>query len=1320
MHGHGCPQRVGQNLRGGDGADGADVALRGRPRSIGRLLPAIGCSLILAAHALATDSTMRLRLVWGGGEARAWQGEIALRQGKVDAPAPLGMAPDEPGSMWLAHGKLRFDARTPRDFDGVDLTVQGDASDTLLVTIQPAGNPRGLKSIQIPLSELIAGARDEALDDRRNRLQVRRAPGGCLEVESPRRIMVFSPGEGYEFTVRLNQPEVAEGASLRVQMQLAASGTQDALWSDVQTVQWTNTSGPWIWPVRITVPESEGVYDVQIGVTHDDLRSRIGLKRTVASRKIQLVVLDPLRESSGGLSWEVETELDVSHPSWWQRVTNLQVPSVPNLQMPSLQMPGLPWSESGIWPKTAGNAAKSASGRVEGQLQMHALGRLLQLPPVEPHRGPAWTAYPLSLSKVNQPHLLEVEYPSDMPQSLLVSLLEVTSSGAYVPIGVDSGLCVNEQASERRPQWLKHRLLFWPRSSQCVVLLANPSAKYNATFGKLRVLTGAGCLPPASAERVEGGRPVLAYLDKPFYARTFSAVEEFDAWNQRGFESWSTFYHAGERWTEYLRFAGYTGAMMSVASEGGALYDSPHLQPTPRYDGGTFLTEGHDPYRKDVLELLLRQFDRAGLQFVPAIDFSTPLPELEALLRENGPEAAGISPQGPDSAGPQRPSSGQAPRYNLLHPRVQQEMLRVVRELAWRCAAHPSFHGLALQLSSRGYALLPAEEWGMDDYTMAQFALATGVRVPEVRGGSLAARKAFLLSPQHQETWFTWRASVVHAFHRALAREVAAVQPAARLYLATGGLFDSPQARDRLRPSLKAQDVVGPLLLEWGLDLRQLKETPQIVFLPPGLESPLRSVGSRSVELLLEQSPAMAGLAQFSPLRAALVYRGGEETSLRMESDQVPQQLTIVPVATPSDDLARRLLAQAVAERDVTMLVSGGWQIPLGQEDATREFHSVLSQLPAEAFQTMPGVAQPVVVRTLSLPDRTYVYAVNDSSWPVRLQMHLSAPPQAKVLRLGGQVGVEDLPRSEHGALWSAELHPYELAGLCILAGRVTIHEPRVDLDGGVAESLKRWKDELSLRVAALRETPARNDVLNGGFDMPASESGAAAHWALLPARGASAIVDTERKFSGEASLRLQSNGPVAVLLSDEFAAPRTGRIAVSLRVRVADPARQPTLRLALEGEYQGKPYVRPTVLGSGGAPLDHHWGHFLFAVEDLPFEGLSSLRVRFELLGPGEAWLDSVEVSDLAFDETERMELSKLVTLAGIKLSKEQFGDCHRVLNSYWPRYLMAYVPPLDESATTPTSRLPPAPTSKPTEPPQAEPSWRSRFRRFLPDLGR
>ncbi len=1317
MHGHGCPNRMGRPPRG---ADGAASALRGRLPWIGRLLQTIVCLVFVATHALAADSTMRLRLVWGGGEGRAWQGEIALQQGRVEAPSPLGLAPDEPGSMWLDHGKLRFDARTPRDFDGVDLTVQGDPGDTLQVTIQPAGNPRGLKSIQIPLSELIAGGRDEALDDRQNRLQVRRAPGGCLEVESSRRLMVFSPGEGYEFTVRLNQPGAAEGTSLRVQMQLAASGTQDVLWSDAQTVQWTNSSGPWIWPVRMTVPEPEGVYDVQIAVTHDDLRSRIGLKRTIASRKMQLVVLDPRRESSGALSWEVETELDVSHPSWWQRVTNLQVPSVPNLQMPALQVPGLPWSPSGIWPKTAANAAKSVSGRVESQTQMHALGRLLQLPPLEPHRGPAWTAYSLSLSKLNQPHLLEVEYPSDVPQALLVSLVEVTASGAYVPIGVDTGFCVNEQASDRRPQWLKHRLLFWPRSSQCVVLLANPSAKHRATFGKLRVLTGTGRLPPASAERVEGGRPVLAYLEKPFYARTFSAVEEFDAWNQRGFESWSTFYHAGERWTEYLRFAGYTGAMISVASEGGALYDSPHLQPTPRYDGGTFLTEGHDPYRKDVLELLLRQFDRNGLQFVPAIDFSTPLPELEALLRENHPDAAGISPVGPDGAWPQRLSSGQAPRYNLLHPRVQQEMLRVVRELAWRCAAHPSFNGLALQLSARGYALLPADEWGMDDYTIAQFERATGVRVPEGRGGSIAARKTFLLSPQHQETWFTWRASVVHDFHAALAREVAAVQPSARLYLATSGLFDSPQARDRLRPSLKTQDVVGALLLELGLDLRQLKETPQIVFLPPGLESPLRSVGSRSVELQLEQSPAMASLQQFSPHRTALVYRGGEETELRMEGDQGHQRLALVPVATPSDDLARRLMAQAVSERDVTMLVAGGWQIPLGQEDATREFHTVLSQLPAEAFQTMPGVTQPVVVRTLSLSDRTYVYAVNDSSWPVRLQMYLTAPPQAQVLRLGGQVVVEELPRNEQGALWSVELRPYDLAGLCILAGRVTFHTPRVELDGGVADALNRWKEELSLRVAALRETPPRSDVLNGGFDMPASESGATAHWTLLPARGTSAMVDTERKFGGQASLRLQSNGPVAVLLSDEFAAPRTGRIAVSLRVRVADPARQPTLRLALEGEYQDKPYVRPTVLGSGGAPLDHHWGHFLFAVEDLPFEGLSPLRVRFELLGPGEAWVDSIEVSDLAFDETERKELSKLVTLAGIKLRKEQFGDCHRVLSGYWPRYLMAYVPPLDEITTAPTSRLPTASPTKPTEPPPPEPGWRDRFRRFLPDLGR
>ncbi len=52
---------------------------------------------------------------------------------------------------------------------------------------------------------------------------------------------------------------------------------------------------------------------------------------------------------------------------------------------------------------------------------------------------------------------------------------------------------------------------------------------------------------------------------------------------------------------------------MTVLADGSTIYPSRLLEPTPRYDTGVYFASGQDPYRKDVLELLFRLFDREGL-----------------------------------------------------------------------------------------------------------------------------------------------------------------------------------------------------------------------------------------------------------------------------------------------------------------------------------------------------------------------------------------------------------------------------------------------------------------------------------------------------------------------------------------------------------------------------------------------------------------------------------------------------------------------------------------------------------------------------------
>ena len=194
---------------------------------------------------------------------------------------------------------------------------------------------------------------------------------------------------------------------------------------------------------------------------------------------------------------------------------------------------------------------------------------------------------------------------------------------------------------------------------------------------------------------------------------------------------------------------------------------------------------------------------------------------------------------------------------------------------------------------------------------------------------------------------------------------------------------------------------------------------------------------------------------------------------------------------------------------------------------------------------------------------------------------------------------------------------------------------------------------------AALRNPPPLDVVANPGFERPAGGDGPIPDWAITHCNQASIQLDKSEKHGGQQSVKLASTGPVACLVSRPFAAPATGRLSMSVWLRVADAARQPPLRLAMEGKLHGRDYYRyapvglPPGPGQPSVPLLPKWGQYIFQVDDLPLEGLTSLRVRFDLMGPGEVWVDDVQVFGLAFSRSEMVELSKLIALADVKLQQ-------------------------------------------------------------------
>ena len=134
--------------------------------------------------------------------------------------------------------------------------------------------------------------------------------------------------------------------------------------------------------------------------------------------------------------------------------------------------------------------------------------------------------------------------------------------------------------------------------------------------------------------------------------------------------------------------------------------------------------------------------------------------------------------------------------------------------------------------------------------------------------------------------------------------------------------------------------------------------------------------------------------------------------------------------------------------------------------------------------------------------------------------------------------------------------------------------------------------------------------------------------------------------------------------------------MSVWLRIREGDP--QPPLRLALEGVLGEQEFYRFAAVGGigGGRPLTAEWSRYVLQMDDLPATGLESLRVRFDLLGPGSVEIDEVRLFDLAFAEAQRVQLTRLLTVLDQRLAADDVGGCLVDLAGHWPRYLEAFVP--------------------------------------------
>jgi hypothetical protein len=1276
------------------------------------------------------NSTIRLRISWGGGRPRLWRGKIVGLASDFRDQALLGISSDVAGSVTYDRQRILIDDWSETTFGGVDVTVNFGPDATLELEFGSQGEVTPEIRELVSLEELIDSRYIRELDATGNRLVIARLPSDRVPLEIDRGHLIFRSGEEFSFGYRVNyagQPGGRLNGRLKIREATAAGSTPSGGISarlpsirgaglsqrnqtiELGMIELDSNGSSAIQPVKIQVPQEEGVYQLtlELGGIWQQVATRPALQRT-----LEIVVLadassfDPPTSDSPdqGTNWKslMKRDLASSDPQWlahWREVA---------------RRTGLAAED---WVRWKGGAEPVK--RIVGEKEM------LELP------AGSWQVIPLATEHLDRPHYVDVEYLSGQPVSLGISLLEIDAEGQIAPYGVDSGLhipnfLVDPGGDASGFKTKKHRIYFWPQQRECFLLLANRDRRHPAVLGEVEFGYGPRRLVPAGDLRAahqrktgnEGGsREYLAFYESPMFFRNFGAQPVLDDLTGQSLDSWLTFYQGTDRLIQHLKAHGYTGAMINVASEGSALYPSPHLSNSPKLDSGIFFSNGQDPLRKDVVELLYRMFEREGLTLVPLLTLSSPLPAIEirrSLASDLDSDIGLTQANGLIAA---RRLRHHLPIYNPLSLPVQELVVAEIEAFCHRYGRHDSFGGLGLLCRPDSYSQLPGSQWGYDSRSIKEFLVNLSVDGLTLESW---AEIQLLLTEVHRDAWLQYRASAISAWYQQMLKSVQAIAPTGRLFIAPVDLYRNEEMQMALVPSLHNSSDYRRQMLKLGWTPESFAATPGLELLKPRRIAPNYSLASNRVELGLENQRQVDDFfLQARSIGDLFSHRNAwahfAELQQHSPFDQHRGTLMRLQPLVPAGEWSVVRFLNSFRSADPNCLVDGVWMLPAGQELESQDFINQYRQLPSGPFEDVSlqandlRIAQPpLLVRQLQQGQRTWFYLVNPTPWPIDASLSLNrelldAPGEREII-IDSLSHKLPRPQFDHAAQRiQAQLPAFSFL-VCRSNQPIVLSDFSCQLPENGGDRLRKQVHLLQTKLTAAVAAEPINLLNNSSFELEGGSPQGVDGWTLgLNDRATFRRVNADAA-EGEQFLEIQNHSEDPVWIrSHPIRVPSTGRLTVSVWLRTSQPQWQPALRIAIDGTYADTQYYRYGSVGalpanSKASQLSENWQRFVVHFDDLPVEGMGDLRVGLDLMGAGEVQVDRVELYDRWFDDRDAKAISQRLASCGPLLSNPlTFESGRQLLSSYWLRFLDEHFSSAELTAQVtdqkdPTEEQPPA----------------------------
>lgn len=1283
------------------------------------------------SQAAAQEVAIEVRAVWGGGPVRCFAGNITSADASLEIVRNLSIQDDAAAAVVSSgKGSVTIRPHSPCGFGGVDLRIKGKLESQLQFEFSEPGSSQSPQTVQVQLKQLVSGRELFAIDSRGSKLALERPLHDRLRARLNQGQSILRIGDSANLIVEGYRTGLAAG-DYRVSAKLQEAGNERAivqLHHDM-TVDEQGSFAPANF-TGMSLPERAGVYSIELTVARRRLINSLMPGQTLPTRRIEFVIAprqaqghsDDLHASA--TQWQLVSQVYPAGVSWWDSLGKFRIPTVKNISPLVTQVSR---------PLGSGDHQRHLVGSKECMLLTAG----------------AWQAFPMATENVGVPHRVSIQVPADSPQKLVFSVQEPSQASDAPSLRLDTGMIV-EAGMTTANGLTTHHMLFWPKQSHSYFLVMNADSGRDAALAEINLEVAPEGLHATTVrhpgDSQASSRISSIYLDKPLIAENFGAQRRVEG--PRELDSWQTAWQATERLAEYTAWTGNNAATVTVATQGGAIYPSQVWGPTHKFDSGTFLTDGASPDIKDWVELACCQFDRRGLKLILAVDVEGPLAELEraeveqattdpaVLERRYQVDIEGrVAKQSPDQ---QSLEARKHTLYNPLDARVQTVLTRIVNEVVERYGKHACFAGVQINLSERSHFNFAGDAWGYDTDSLARFERSLGTSLPKND-----AEREQLLRGTLRLTFANERAQQLTAFYSKLAKEVAARHADAKLIINPTKLVAMPPASDNYLLAATQILSAGDLLMASGVDCRALAEVERAVLLRPEADSPLRVPASRAWSYRLAGDTQLDAMLADRPTGAIIQQL---PTSFRLpDFDKVnpygngKSRTWLFPHALSAGDGARRSLSHRLFYADVQHLASGGWLVPIGQEDAVRPWLRTYQQFPVAVMRdlTPKGISPTLRVRRGEHDGKTYLQLVNDASWSENVIVQLKCPVDTLVSSFGCLAEGDSEHREEpvEQSVRAGQADKVQLTipayGLCC----VCIHGTHTELLGITSTPPKDLGTRMESRLSELQKLIDRAGELNEqqtlglrGGDFETWETGMPLGWTASTHPSTSVTEDHELPRSGAACVRLENrsgNNATAWIQSDRIAIPATGRLALEVWVRTLPGPTQPTVRLSLVGRYRdGKRFQRWHEFASvseadvqlksaaiapgkqSRLPID--WGNrpLVLLVPDVPNEELSELRAAIDVVGQGTVWVDDVRVYGMYLHPDEKVHLSGQMFMAREQMRQGNYALADQMLSSFWSNFLSTYLPAESPAAQGESTRLNEA--RLPLRSPTPGPAWR------------